>query len=285
MGTTARQLPSALEEFDRLLMLAAGRRFDLFLDYDGTLTPIVGRPELAILAEDTRTVLRELARRIPVALISGRDLDDLRRLVAIEEVHYAGSHGFEIQAADGKRLDAEPAAAYLPALERAEKELRRRLERVPGALVERKRYTLAVHYRLVEPQRHNEIEAAVAAAAAACPELRRTEGKKVFELQPAVEWNKGKALKRLADVLGLQRTSDFPLFLGDDRTDEDAFRELRDWGAGILVRDADVPTWAQFALDSPAEVNEFLHRLLAGLDRARGAAGADRGGPESRGRF
>ncbi len=266
MGTTARQLPSALECFDRLMMLAAGRRFALFLDYDGTLTPIVDRPELAVLTESTRGVLRELARRIPVAVISGRDLNDIRRLVGIEGIHYAGSHGFEIQGPDGQPLDAELAAAHLSALDRAEEELRRRLEGVPGVLLERKRYTLAVHYRLVEPGRYREIETAVAAVAAASPELRRTEGKKVFELRPALDWDKGKALKRLAAVLGLRRTSDFPIFIGDDRTDEDAFREMRDWGVGILVRDADVPTWAQFALDSPGEVTEFLHRLRASLE-------------------
>ncbi len=265
--SAASQLPSALERYDRILALAGGRRLALFLDYDGTLTPIVDRPELAVLPDETRRILGRLARRIPVAVISGRSLDDVKRLVGLAGIYYAGSHGFEIEAPSGERLDADLARQYLPALDRAEAALRRRLRDVPNVLVERKRYTIAVHYRLVDPRRLDEVRAAVSGVAAEQPELRRAEGKMVFELQPAVEWNKGKAVERLAGELGLKRQSDFPLFIGDDRTDEDAFRALAGWGVGILVRDADVDTAAQFALNSPSEVAEFLRRLGAGLPR------------------
>jgi len=262
MTTTAR-LPSALEQFDQLVSQAAGRRWVLFLDYDGTLTPIVERPELAVLPESTRRVVEALARKVHVAVISGRGLADVKRLVGIDGIYYAGSHGFEIEGPGGERLESDAVRPFLPILEQAESELRRRLAGIPGALIERKRYSIAVHYRMADPSRVGEIEAAVEAAAAG---LRRTEGKKVFELQPPVEWDKGKAVLWLAQTLGLGRASDFPVFIGDDRTDEDAFEALQDWGVGIVVRDADRPTQATYALNSPEEVVRFLSRLDATID-------------------
>src|SRR2546430_4238102 len=89
-------IPSALDRLDQIIAPARGKRFAVFLDYDGTLTPIVAHPQDAWLSDSMRQVLRELAARVPIAILSGRDLDDVRRRVDLDGIVYAGSHGFDI---------------------------------------------------------------------------------------------------------------------------------------------------------------------------------------------
>jgi trehalose 6-phosphate phosphatase len=262
-------LPIALDRPGELGELLRGRRPALFLDYDGTLTPIVDRPEDALLAPATRAVIEDLATRCPVAVVSGRDLADVRALVGIDGIVYAGSHGFDILGADGS--SQQRGREFLPDLDAAERELRPRLADVPGAKVERKAFALAAHYRLVEPALAPAVEAAVAEVAAAFPRLRRTGGKKVFELRPAVEWDKGKALLWLLEVLGLDGPEHLPVYVGDDETDEDAFEAIADRGLGVVVRGEgdDRTTAARYALRDPAEARGFLE-LLASLAEGQG---------------
>src|SRR6266481_8099410 len=115
-------IPSALEHVQEI----AGRshRVAVFLDYDGTLTPIVGRPENAWLSDSMRQTLRELAVRARVAILSGRDLDDVRRRVDIDSIVYGGSHGFDIAGPGGLRR--QMATEFLPGLDVVEKETFRR---------------------------------------------------------------------------------------------------------------------------------------------------------------
>src|SRR5690606_7121348 len=139
-----------------------------------------------------RARIRDLAALCPVAIVSGRDRADVARLVGIDSLVYAGSHGFDISGPDGLRKEHDEAAAYLPALDRAERQLEAALGGIAGALVERKRFAIAAHYRLVAAENVAKVEAAVDAALAANPELRKTYGKKVFELRPRIDWDKGK---------------------------------------------------------------------------------------------
>lgn len=237
------------------------RRPALFLDYDGTLTPIVSRPELARLAPETREAVRALATAgHPVAVVSGRDLDDVRALVNLPQLVYAGSHGFDIAGPGGLRLQHPEALRLLPHLDGAQDLLAARLAGVPGVQIERKRFSLAVHYRQVAPGNIPALEQAVAEAAH--PGLRRAGGKMVFELQPALDWHKGRAVEWVLDSLDLNRPQILPLYLGDDLTDEDAFRALQGRGLGIVVRDQPPrPTAADYALADPAEVRLFLEAL------------------------
>lgn len=259
----AADLPLAFDRLDEIRTRARGKRPAVFLDYDGTLTPIVARPELALLSEQARNTLREVAAKTTIAVISGRDLIDVRRLVAIDGIFYAGSHGFEIEGPGGWRLNSQNADEFLPRLDAAEAELRSRLSAIPGALVERKKFSLATHYRLVAPPDVAAVERAVAETASLYPGLRRAEGKKVHELLPALDWNKGKAVLWLLEALDLKRPDVIPFFIGDDITDEDAFSALRGIGIGILVRDAPRPTAAEYALDSPDQAPDFLLALTS----------------------
>lgn len=258
-ATAPERLSSALAAFDRFAAAVGQRRPAVFLDYDGTLTPIVDRPEQAVLDPALRETLATLAARYPVAVISGRDLDDVRRLVGLDGLVYAGSHGFDMVGPMGAR---QVGTESLPDLDRAESVLRRRLSDVPGLRVERKRFAIAVHTRQAAPEQKAEAAAVVAAVAGTFPDLRRTGGKEVVELRPNLDWDKGRAVMAVMAALGLDSESSVPIYIGDDVTDEDALRAVRDRGIGILVTDAPSPaTLARFTLANPGEVRAFLEAL------------------------
>src|SRR5438552_7031756 len=244
-------LPSALNFIDEIIAGTGGKRPAVFLDYDGTLTPIVSHPEDAWLSDSMRQTLRSLAARVPVAILSGRDLDDVRGRVHVDGIVYAGSHGFDIAGAGGLRR--ELGAAYLSVLDAAETELREALDEIPGAQLERKRFSVAAHYRNVNENDAFRVALAVDAVAARHRELRRIHGKKIYELLPDIDWNKGKAVSWLLETLGLEGRNALPIYIGDDRTDEDAFRAIDQRGIGIVVAEQSQPTAARYSLRDPAE--------------------------------
>ena len=254
-------IPSALEHVHEIV--GDRDRLAVFLDYDGTLTSIVSHPENAWLSESMRGTLRSLAGRVPVAILSGRDLDDVRGRVHVDGIIYAGSHGFDIAGAGGLRR--ELGAAYLPVLDAAETELREMLDEITGAQLERKHFSVAAHYRNVNQNDAFKVAVAVDAVAARHHELRRINGKKVYELLPDIDWDKGRAVLWLLETLDLERGSALPIFIGDDRTDEDAFRALEKRGVGILVSEQPQATTASYWLKNPEDVECFLRELIARL--------------------
>lgn len=254
--------PNALAEWPRLARAFEDGTPAVFLDYDGTLTPIVDRPEFARLPGPMRDTLQRLARAWPTTVVSGRARADVQRMVGLDGINYAGSHGFDIAgpgAGDGVRLDVAEEA--VPAVAAAAREIRERTSGTPGVIVEDKTYSVAVHYRLVDEARVPEVERAVDEALENRPELRKTLRKMVFELRPAVDWDKGRAVLWLIDALGLGGPDVCPIYIGDDVTDEDAFRALGDRGAGIVVTELPRPTAARWSLQDVPEVRAFLERL------------------------
>jgi trehalose-phosphatase len=258
------ELPSALDGLPEIARHLRGRRPAVFLDYDGTLTPIVSRPEEAVLGAETRQAVQALADRCPVAVVSGRDRRDVQQLVGLAGLVFAGSHGFDISAPGGREMTFQQGTEYLPALDRAETELVQRLGAMAGVQVERKKFAIAVHYRRAAPKDVPAVEEAVDRVLAEVSGLRRTGGKKIWELRPDIDWDKGKAVRWLLAKLGLDRPETLPVYVGDDETDEDAFRELRGRGLGIVVGEEERPTAASYALANTEEVGAFL-RALAGL--------------------
>ena len=257
-------LPSALEHVQEI----AGQsdRLAVFLDYDGTLAPIVSHPEDACLSDSMRQALRELAARVPVAILSGRDLDNVRRRVDIAGIVYAGSHGFDIAGPHGLRR--QMGSEFLPKLDTARKELLEALDGISGAQLERKHFSVAAHYRNVNENDAFRVAQAVDEVAARHRELRRIEGKKVYELLPDIDWDKGRALMWLLETPGLEGGNVFPIYIGDDRTDEDAFRALPSRGIGVLVSEEPRHTAASYSLKDSAEVERFLRALIATGDHA-----------------
>lgn len=241
-----------------------GTRVVVFLDYDGTLSPIVERPEDAVISSETRRALVKLANHCTVAIVSGRDLDDVRGRVGLEQLIYAGNHGFAIRG-PGLETQADEAIAFLPALERASREIEEETRGIPGVYLERKRFSIAIHSRRVPEVERETVEAAVDRVAANFPDLRKTAGKLVFELQPRIDWNKGKAILWLLDALKLNIATTVPIYIGDDITDEDAFRALPPQGVGIVVKGGSHQTCADYSLADTEAVRNFLLRLAAEL--------------------
>lgn len=242
----------------------------LLLDYDGTLTPIVERPELADLPQGVRRLLRALARqrRLALAIISGRALVDIKEKVGIRGIIYAGNHGLEIEG-PGISFISPLAEEFKPVLRQMHHVLSQALGAIKGVRVEDKGLTLSVHYRQVAADESAEVKDVfdrVAGGAAAMGKIRITSGKKVYEIRPALAWDKGKVVKILMEKCGGggRKSGLLPIYIGDDLTDEDAFKAIEDYGSGIsvFVGETTSPSSARYFLESPDEVARFLSLLL-----------------------
>ena len=256
-------LPLALDAVHAIVEHAEGRKLAVFLDYDGTLTPIVARPELAILSDEVRSTIRTLVKYCVLVIVSGRDRQDVEHLVGLGSLIYAGSHGFDIAGPHGLQVKHEEGARFIPTIDAADTQLQTALDRVHGVIIERKKMSVAVHYRLVADSDVTMVQNAVSRVLQDHPELRKTDGKKVYELQPGIDWNKGKAVGWILKALDFDETDVFPLFLGDDLTDEDAFSFLQDYGIGIVVGEGSRASAATYRLNDPAHVNTFLLGLVS----------------------
>lgn len=261
------QPPHALRDLDQLETVLGHCPLQIFLDYDGTLTPIVSRPEHAVLDPHTRQAIQTLARRYPVAVISGRELADVKARVNLPQLYYAGNHGFEIAGPAGSGINWQIGGEYAQALDALHQNLRERLPRQDGLILEHKHYSLSIHYRLLSEDALPELRRILSSTLEAWPQLQLRSGKKVFEIRPDIDWHKGKAMLRLIEVFSaLDDSTALPVFIGDDLTDEDAFRELRDRGIGILVGQDDRETAAHFRLNDSTQVRQLLdylsHRCL-----------------------
>jgi len=244
----------------------------VMLDVDGTLAPIVARPEEAAVPAATRRSVAVLATRpaTHVALVSGRAAGDARRMVAVSNVWVVGNHGAEVVSPTGEESVDPLVAPHEAAVAQARATLGRLLAPVAGVLVEDKRWTLSVHYREVDPQVVPLVQVSVQRVAQELG-LRVHEGKMVYEVRAPVRVDKGSAVLALAQRLGGLREGAALLFVGDDRTDEDAFRVLRHRAAHALTvrvaEGAPTDTVAEFTVRDPAAVRELLD-VLAHAERA-----------------
>ncbi len=254
-------LPNALGAWGEIERQVTGKRIALFLDYDGTLTPIVDDPAKARLWPPMRTALAAAASAWPTAIVSGRRRSQLEQLVALPGLVYAGSHGFDVRGPGGLQLEVAPEA--VPVLASAAEELRRRTAGVHGAQIEEKGFSVALHHRRAPRAAIPELERAIDTVLASRPELIRTEGKRVFELRPAVAWDKGRVVRWLVERMGSEGAEVVPVYVGDDGTDEDAFRAVSGTGIGIRVGNDDAWSSATYALADVAEVEHLLLRMAA----------------------
>jgi trehalose-phosphatase len=206
----------------------SGSPLVLLLDIDGTLSPIAPRPADAVLPPPTQRVLDELARSPGVQVVAntGRSALDARRLVALDDVWIIGNHGIEVLAPTAGATVRADVARFSDKIAAASSRLAQISRAHPGVILEDKRWTLSLHYRLAERHLIPELRARVDAIAADFG-LRVTHGKEVFELRPPVAIDKGTAAVELARQLGALEPRASLLCAGDDRTDEDMFRALR----------------------------------------------------------
>jgi len=248
--------------------ISRGRRPVLLcLDYDGTLTPIVRTPREAVLDAGVREVLIKLAR-IPwfrVDIVSGRGLKDIKKMVGVRGLIYAGNHGLEIEG-PRVRFESQLIPRLRGVLEQVKNDLKKKLSGLSGVLVEDKGLTLSIHYRLVQKEdlpRIKEIFQEATRFFLVRKKIRITSGKKVFEVRPPLEWDKGKVVPWLLNAQKpiLKKGDLYPVYIGDDATDEDAFRALKKKGLGIFVG-RPKKSYATYYLKSPQDVRKFLKQVL-----------------------
>lgn len=235
----------------------------LFLDYDGTLTPIVKRPEDALISVGMKTVLQECGKKFKVAVVSGRDMDDLKSKVGLNNLIYAGSHGFRISGPDGLYNEHEKTGEIIPQLDKIEKLMQEVFPAIDsGIQIDRKRYAIGVHYRNAKEENVPAIIGKVKDIVKSFPGFKTGEGKKIIEVKPDVDWHKGKALRWIMAKLGAADKNKFiPIYIGDNITDEDGFEAIKDFGIGILVGGHGKPTAAKYKLKDVSQVKEFLQTL------------------------
>jgi trehalose 6-phosphate phosphatase len=243
-----------------------GTPLSVLLDIDGTLAPIAPRPDQVKVPAETCRALEELIS-IPdahVAIVTGRSVEDGRRIVPLHRLGVIGNHGFEVLGESGEVISEPAALGFLEAVQEAARQLAPLPGEVEGVVLEDKRWTLSVHYRLAARDAVAGITARVHALASALG-LRVTRGKEVLELRPPLDVNKGTAAVLWVKRLGMSSGASV-VYIGDDRTDEDAFRELRAaFPKAVTIRvgepDHGETTAAEFRVETPAEVRQFLQAL------------------------
>jgi trehalose 6-phosphate phosphatase len=258
--------------------ILATRPCGLLTDIDGTISRIAPTPEAAVVSDAAREHLRTLAEHLEiVGAISGRAAADAASLVGLDELVYVGNHGMEVWR-DGEARPSKEAAAYMPAIGATLAEAQAAIT-LPGVLFEDKSVTASVHYRLTDdPEAAGEAIGAVLERLAERYGLRLTRGRLVWEIRPPLEVNKGTAVRSLAREYELRGL----IFLGDDRTDADAFaalRSLRESGecatlnVGVLADETPdvIREQADLLVDGVAGVESLLARaaaIVAGRHRA-----------------
>jgi trehalose 6-phosphate phosphatase len=250
-------LPDALEAAHDVRELL-GDDPAFFLDYDGSLTAIVSRPEDATITDEVRDLLAGLAERFTVAIVSGRGAVDVGERVGLGNVIYAGSHGYEIDFPDGRRFEHPEAFEAVRELNLVEAEVSTDIGRLVGVTVERKPFAIAVHTRNASGPSDRDLAAAsVRRSVEGREHLVVRRGKEVLEVRPAIDWDKGTTVRHLLDA---EAPGSVPIFIGDDETDEDGFRVVNHLGGvSIFVGDGrDTKTAARFRLDDPSAVVRFL---------------------------
>jgi len=256
-------MKNLLESWDDVRKAWGNKSIILFLDYDGTLASIAPSPSQAVLSAENKELLERLVK-IPmfqVVVISGRSLEDVEKMVGIKGIVYIGNHGWEIEGSS-MHFESLIPLEISSMMERIKYELIMQLSDISGAFVEDKGVTLSVHYRMVAPDKEflvKRIFDHVTMPYRRKNEIKSHAGKKVFELKPPLEWDKGKAalwLIRKQEILK-GKGGVLPVYIGDDSTDEDAFKVLKNKGTTVFVG-TEKSSSAQYCLSGPEEVTKFL---------------------------
>jgi trehalose-phosphatase len=241
----------------------------LLSDFDGTLATIVGRPEDARLSARVKEKLKALAKNpgFSVGVISGRAMKEVKAMVGVAGIYYSGNHGLEIEG-PGLSYIHPQTEAVRPLMKDLAARLAQALQGVDGIIVQEKGLSVSVHYRLARPEKESAIAEAVKRMTGphiAKKEIRVYPMKKIWEIRPPIDWDKGKAAEFIGGEIkrNLKITRLLTVYLGDDATDEDTFKVLhRPEGWGVFVGGENKTSAAGYYLNSPEEVEELLGRLI-----------------------
>jgi trehalose 6-phosphate phosphatase len=239
--------------------LLASQPLALATDFDGTISQIASTPEGAVVHPDCREWLSRLSEALPlVAIISGRPAEDVHRLVDLESVVYVGNHGLETW--ESGQIKIEPSASKQVEHIRRIAGAARRVLTGPGIVFEDKGAAYAVHYRQApDPELAGEEAASVLKKLAAGTGVKVMEGRRVVELRPDLEIDKGTALFDLLSRHHLASAT----YAGDDLTDADAFAGLRRWSS---VNDRASVAVAICSSEMPAQLGKDADLVLPGVE-------------------
>lgn len=247
----------------------AGSPLVVLLDVDGTLAPLTQMYDEATVPAATREVVAALVAHpdVRVALVTGRSAAVARQMVGVRNLWIAGNHGFEIQGPHGENFADPSVLSHRAEIATAIARLEPRVRDMPGVLVENKTLTLSVHWRLADPAIVPRLREAVDNVAKPLG-LRITEGKCIYEVRPPAEIDKGTAVLALAERLTSGNDDASFMFAGDDATDEDAIRALREHHPrAVTVRITSdggaIETEAEFSLPDTDAMRGFLEELAA----------------------
>ena len=237
------------------------REILFFLDYDGTIAPIKRTPSLAKITKPAKNTILKLSKKpnVKVFIVSGRSLKDIKKFVGIPGITYAGNHGMEISG-PGLRYVNKTAKTLKPSIKKAINFLKKNIK-VRGVIFENKGYTASVHYRVVDERDlpiFKKVFFKYIKKLKKLYNVKVTLGKKIFEIRPKVEWNKGKSIKWILGKKGYQKKC-LSICIGDDITDEDSFKAVGKKGITIFVSRKKKKTSAQYTVDSPREVHKLLN--------------------------
>ncbi|GBE00255.1 trehalose-phosphate synthase [bacterium BMS3Abin07] len=244
------------DSIDTLEDQIKNREIFLFFDYDGTLVPIVESPELAYIPEKIRQLIRKLKDNFAIAVITGRTIGDIRKRVGIDDIIYAGNHGSEIWDGGNLIISQDSSEINIKLKEILEK-LNRGLSHIPGVFIEDKGITASIHFRNVWIKHLGELFSVFWGIIKDYEDIFRiTSGKKVFEIRPLNAWNKGDAVNYIMYKFGKAM---IPFYIGDDTTDEDAFRAVRGRGISVCVGGS---LEADYYLKNQEEIGKFMKFLV-----------------------
>lgn len=251
-------------DWEKIKNKIAGKNIFLFLDYDGTLASITDHPDKAVLSMGVKNILQKviLNPRFKVAVISGRSLRDIKNRVHIKGITYSGNHGLEIKSPAFK-YENNISSSYKKLLGKIKKELHQAFAEFKGVFIQDKKLTLSIHYRLAGKKNILKIRRIFHKTVAGYlneKKIKIIKGKMVFEISPPIKWNKGLAVSWILDRPEFSKNNFFPLYFGDDTTDEDAFRLLKGRGITVLVGRSKKSS-AQFYLNNVTEVIQFIEQL------------------------
>lgn len=232
----------------------------LFLDFDGTLTPIIKDPTKSLVSDELLLVLKNLASKINIGIISGRDLEDLNKRVPLKNLYLSGSHGIEIKG-PSLHFIYPLAKSYKNLLDEIFSKVEKKIK-FKGVILEKKKFSFAFHFRGVDKTKRSAVKKNFSQVITNFLDnrIKIQKGKMVIEVLPSIDWNKGEAIIYLQEKLD---KSSLPIYLGDDLTDETAFRVLKDRGVTIRIGYSNRSA-AKFYLKSQKEVFKLI-KLLSGL--------------------
>lgn len=259
-----------LQHMDKVFQgVASNGQVLLALDFDGTLAEIVPDPADATLPESIFKLLEALNNqpRFTVAVVSGRSLVDLKERVKLPDVAYAGDHGLEISGPGFHHIPPE-AEAFRTTVAEIGEALEAALKGIPGVIFEHKGLSMSIHYRLTPSGQRTAALRTIRRVTKPYLDrdaVRVVKGKEVVNLLPPVDWHKGAALKwliNLLDTMPRRVGGILPIYIGDDVTDEDAFKAVRESGFAVRVGRPKPTSAAPYYVKSTTEVEEVLQALL-----------------------